>query len=90
MAMIHNYSAGPCILPKEVFQEASNSIINFNGLDLSLIEISHRSQSFVDVMDKAIVHNTRKEIRCERDRERLCVFVRERERLNERARVDGY
>ena len=53
MAMIHNYSAGPCILPKEVFQEASNSIMNFNGLDLSLIEISHRSKDFIEVMEEA-------------------------------------
>ena len=39
----HNFSAGPCILPQQVFKEASSSIINFNNLDLSLIEISHRS-----------------------------------------------
>ena len=50
----HNFSAGPCILPKEVFQEASNSILNFNNLNLSLIEISHRSKDFVQVMDEAI------------------------------------
>ncbi len=50
----HNFSAGPCILPKEVFQEASNSILNFNNLNLSLIEISHRSEDFVQVMDEAI------------------------------------
>ena len=50
----HNFSAGPCILPQEVFKEASKSILNFNNLDLSLIEISHRSKDFVDVMDEAI------------------------------------
>jgi len=49
----HNYSAGPCILPQEVFQKAADAILNFNGLDLSLIEISHRSKDFVEVMDKA-------------------------------------
>lgn len=49
----HNFSAGPCILPKEVLQEASEAVINFNGLDLSLVEISHRSPDFVAVMDKA-------------------------------------
>lgn len=49
----HNFSAGPCILPKEVLQKASEAVINFNGLDLSLIEISHRSPDFVAVMDKA-------------------------------------
>lgn len=51
--MKHNFSAGPCILPQEVFQEASASIINFNKLDLSLIEISHRSSDFVAVMEEA-------------------------------------
>ena len=50
----HNFSAGPCILPQEVLQQASEAILNFNNDDLSLIEISHRSQPFVDVMDKSI------------------------------------
>ena len=49
----HNFSAGPCILPQEVLQKASEAIINFNNDDLSLIEISHRSKSFVNVMEKA-------------------------------------
>lgn len=49
----HNFSAGPCILPKSVLQKASDSVLNFNGLDLSLIEISHRSKDFVDVMEHA-------------------------------------
>ena len=49
----HNFSAGPCILPQEVLQQASQAVLNFNNDDLSLIEISHRSQPFVDVMDKA-------------------------------------
>ncbi len=49
----HNFSAGPSILPQEVIKKAADALINFNGLDLSLIEISHRSKDFVDVMDKA-------------------------------------
>lgn len=49
----HNFSAGPCILPQEVFQQASEAILNFNGIDLSLIEISHRSADFVEVMENA-------------------------------------
>ena len=47
----HNFSAGPCILPQSVLQKASEAVINFNDLDLSLIEISHRSKDFVDVME---------------------------------------
>lgn len=50
----HNFSAGPCILPQEVFEQAAASILNFNNSDLSLIEISHRSADFVQVMDEAI------------------------------------
>ena len=49
----HNFSAGPCILPQEVLKKASEAVINFNDDNLSLIEISHRSQPFVDVMTKA-------------------------------------
>ena len=50
----HNFSAGPCVLPKEVLKEASQAILNFNNDNLSLIEISHRSKPFMDVMKKAI------------------------------------
>ena len=49
----HNFSAGPCILPQSVLQKASDAVVNFNGLDLSLIEISHRSKDFVEVMENA-------------------------------------
>jgi phosphoserine aminotransferase len=50
---IHNYSAGPCILPKEVFEQSAKSILNFNDSGLSILEISHRSKDFVTVMDEA-------------------------------------
>ena len=40
----HNFSAGPCILPQEVLRQAAEAVLNFNNDDLSLIEISHRSQ----------------------------------------------
>jgi phosphoserine aminotransferase len=49
----HNFSAGPCILPEEVLQKASEAVLNFNDDNLSLIEISHRSKPFVDVIEKA-------------------------------------
>ncbi len=49
----HNFSAGPCILAPEVLQQASQAILNFDDLDLSLIEISHRSKNFVAVMEEA-------------------------------------
>ncbi|MGZ9676321.1 3-phosphoserine/phosphohydroxythreonine transaminase [Flavobacterium sp. GNP001] len=49
----HNYSAGPCILPQEVFEKSAQAILNFNNSGLSLLEISHRSKDFVAVMDQA-------------------------------------
>lgn len=49
----HNFSAGPCILPQEVLLKASEAVMDFNGSGLSLIEISHRSKDFVEVMETA-------------------------------------
>ena len=49
----HNFSAGPCILPQEVMKKASEAVVDFDGLGLSLIEISHRSKEFVAVMEEA-------------------------------------
>lgn len=53
MSKVHNYSAGPCILPQEVFEEASQAVTNFNNIGLSILEISHRSKEFVTVMEDA-------------------------------------
>lgn len=49
--MKHNFGAGPCILPQEVFKQAAEAVIDFNGL--SILEVSHRSADFVKVMDEA-------------------------------------
>jgi len=49
----HNFSAGPCILPQEVLLKSSEAVMDLNGSGLSLIEISHRSKDFVDIMEKA-------------------------------------
>lgn len=48
--MKHNFGAGPCILPQEVFQEASNAVLDFNNTGLSILEISHRSKEFEEVV----------------------------------------
>ena len=50
---IHNYSAGPCILPQEVFEKSAKAILNFKDTGLSILEISHRSKEFVAVMEEA-------------------------------------
>lgn len=49
----HNFSAGPSILPQEVLKKASEAVVEYNGIGLSLLEISHRSKHFVDVMENA-------------------------------------
>jgi phosphoserine aminotransferase len=52
-SVIHNFNAGPSILPKLVFEEASQAILNFNDTGLSILEIGHRTQLFQQVMDEA-------------------------------------
>lgn len=52
--MKHNFGAGPGILPHEVLKQAADAVIDFNGIGLSLLEISHRSPEFEAVMDEAV------------------------------------
>ena len=49
----HNFSAGPSILPKNVIQKASKSVLDLNNKGLSILEISHRSQDFIDIINEA-------------------------------------
>jgi phosphoserine aminotransferase len=51
---IHNFNAGPSILPKQVFEQASQAIIDFNNTGLSILEIGHRTDLFQAVTDEAI------------------------------------
>lgn len=51
--MIHNFNSGPSILPKEVFEQASQAIIDFNHSGLSILEIGHRTALFQAVLDEA-------------------------------------
>jgi phosphoserine aminotransferase len=50
---MHNFNAGPSTLPKEVFEEASRAILNFNNTGLSILEVGHRTPAFESVMDEA-------------------------------------
>ena len=52
--VVHNFGAGPSILPREVFEQASKSILNFNDTGLSILEIGHRTPLFQAVMDEAL------------------------------------
>jgi phosphoserine aminotransferase len=51
--MIHNFNAGPSILPQSVLQQASAALINFQDSGLSILEIGHRTPLFESVMDEA-------------------------------------
>ena len=53
MAAIHNFNAGPSILPKSVFEEAAQAVLNFNDTGLSILELGHRTTIFQAVMDEA-------------------------------------
>jgi phosphoserine aminotransferase len=50
---MHNFSAGPGILPADVLKQASEACLNFDNMNLSLLEISHRSKNFEAVMDES-------------------------------------
>lgn len=50
----HNFSAGPSILPREVIESTAQAVLDFNGIGLSILEISHRSKDFQAVIDEAV------------------------------------
>jgi phosphoserine aminotransferase len=51
--VVHNFNAGPSILPKEVFQQAAEAVLNYNNTGLSILELGHRTSTFQAVMDEA-------------------------------------
>ena len=50
---VHNFNAGPSILPKSVLEQASAAIIDYNNTGLSILEIGHRTKEFQPIMDEA-------------------------------------
>jgi phosphoserine aminotransferase len=51
---MHNFSAGPAILPKSVMKEAAKNVIDLNGSGLSILEISHRGKLFEPILQEAV------------------------------------
>ena len=51
---IHNFGAGPAVLPLEVVEEVAETLPNLGGSGFGLMEVSHRSQTFQDVIDSAM------------------------------------
>ena len=52
--MKHNFNSGPSILPKEVFEEASRAVLNYNDSGLSILEIGHRTPLFQEILDEVV------------------------------------
>ncbi len=50
---IYNFSAGPAILPTEVLEKANNELLSLGGIGMSVMEISHRSEHFVTILESA-------------------------------------
>jgi len=50
----HNFNAGPSILPREAIEQTAKAILDFNGIGMSIMEISHRSKDFQAVIDEAV------------------------------------
>ncbi len=50
----HNFNSGPSILPREVYEQAAEGILNFNNSGLSILEIGHRTKLFGAVLEEAI------------------------------------
>ncbi len=53
--MVHNFNAGPSILPKEVIEQASAAVIDYNNSGISILEMGHRTPEFTSVMEEARV-----------------------------------
>jgi len=50
---VYNFSAGPCTMPLEVLVEASNDMISYQGSGMSVMEMSHRSKTYVAIAQQA-------------------------------------
>lgn len=53
MARVHNYSAGPAALPLEVLEEAQSELLDYRGLGMSVLEMSHRSAAYQQIIEEA-------------------------------------
>ena len=51
MGRVYNFSAGPAVLPEEVLREAAEEMLDYNGSGMSVMEMSHRSKPFQEIID---------------------------------------
>ena len=48
---VFNFSAGPCVLPKEVLKQAQEETMSWHGSGVSVMEMSHRSKEFIEIAE---------------------------------------
>lgn len=53
MERVYNFSAGPAVLPEEVLREAAEEMMNYKETGMSVMEMSHRSSAFQQIIDEA-------------------------------------
>ena len=53
MSRVYNFSAGPAVLPEEVLKEAAAEMMDYNGTGMSVMEMSHRSKAFEEIITAA-------------------------------------
>ena len=53
MSRVYNFSAGPAVLPEEVLKEAAAEMLDYNGTGMSVMEMSHRSKAFEEIINTA-------------------------------------
>ena len=53
MARVYNFSAGPAVLPEEVLKEAAAEMLDYKGTGMSVMEMSHRSKAYQEIIDEA-------------------------------------
>ena len=53
MARVYNFSAGPAVLPEEVLAEAASEMLDYAGTGMSVMEMSHRSKAFGEIIQNA-------------------------------------
>ena len=53
MSRVHNFSAGPAVLPEEVLKEAADEMLDYRGTGMSVMEMSHRSKAYDTIIKEA-------------------------------------
>ena len=53
MARVYNFAAGPSVLPEAVLKEAAEEMLDYNGAGMSVMEMSHRSKAFEEILQAA-------------------------------------